>query len=113
MKTRTLLLDENLSPSLVAMLEDDFPGIAHLSQFNMLGMPDIEVWRFAGEHDWCIVSRDSDFNQLAFVNGPPPQVVWLRVGDLTTTDIADQLRRHKETIEAFLGQDDQSVLEIP
>jgi predicted nuclease of predicted toxin-antitoxin system len=113
MSNRALLLDENLSPRLVAKLESDFPGIAHVSQFNMRGMPDIEVWRFAGEHGYCIVSRDSDFNQLAFLNDPPPQVIWLRLGDLTTGEVADQLRRHKEAIQAFLGQDDQTVLEIP
>jgi len=113
MSSRALLLDENLSPTLVAKLEREFPGVAHLTQFNMLGMPDIEVWRFAGEQGYCIVSSDSDFNQLAFVNGQPPQVVWLRLADVTTGDILQCLLEHKPAILSFLRQDDAAVLEIP
>lgn len=45
MSSRALLLDENLSPALVRRLEHDFPGIAHVTQFNRQGMPDIEIWR--------------------------------------------------------------------
>lgn len=112
MSERALLLDENLSPRLVGDLKPDFPGLAHVSQFNMRGMPDIEIWRFAGEHGYCIVTTDSDFNQLAFVNGPPQQVIWLRVGDMSTEQIAEQLRRCKRAIESFLDQDEQTVLEV-
>lgn len=108
-----LLLDENLSPTLVANLGKVFPGIAHVTQFNLLGMPDIEVWRFARERGFCIVSNDSDFNQLAFVNGAPPKVIWLRLGDATTEDIAASLRKQAPTIEQFLKQDSDAVLEIP
>ncbi|MBZ0136711.1 MAG: DUF5615 family PIN-like protein [Planctomycetes bacterium] len=75
-------------------------------------MPDIEIWRFAGEQEYCIVSANSDFNQLAFVNGPPPQVVWLRLGTATTEEICDCLRQHKSAIETFLAQDEEAVLEI-
>lgn len=70
---KPLLLDENLSPALVTLLSADFAGIAHVTQFNLLGMPDIEVWRFARERGFCIVSNDSDFNQLAFVNARHPR----------------------------------------
>lgn len=112
MSSRALLLDENLSPTLVRRLEHDFPGIAHVTQFNRQGMPDIEIWRFAAEHEYCIVSSDSDFNQLAFVNGAPPQVVWLRLGTATTDQILDCLRRHKADIDAFLAQDEEAVLEL-
>ena len=113
MSSRALLLDENLSPTLVSMLGDTFPAIAHVRQFNLLGMPDIEVWRFARLQGYCIVSCDSDFNQLAFVNGAPPQVIWLRIVDAPTAVIRDCLRQHKVAIEAFMAQDADAVLEIP
>jgi predicted nuclease of predicted toxin-antitoxin system len=112
MSSRALLLDENLSPSLPAKLEPDFPGIVHVSQFNLRGMPDIEIWRFAGEHGYCIVSSDSDFNELAFVQGPPQQVIWLRLGEATTDDVRLCLLHHAAAITAFLNQDDDTVLEL-
>lgn len=110
---KPLLLDENLSPTLVALLNADFAGIAHVTQFNLLGMPDIEVWRFARERGYCIVSNDSDFNQLAFVNGAPPKVIWLRLGDATTVEIAKSLRKSAAAIEQFLNHESDAVLEIP
>ncbi|MGE3326743.1 MAG: DUF5615 family PIN-like protein [Acidimicrobiia bacterium] len=33
-----------------------------------------------------IVSKDSDFRQLAFLYGPPPKVVWLQVANASTTE---------------------------
>jgi predicted nuclease of predicted toxin-antitoxin system len=113
MSSRALLLDENLSPRLVAKLAREFSGIAHVTQFNLLGMPDIEIWRFAGEQGYCVVSTDSDFNQLAFVHGAPPQVIWLRLGDATTDEIASYLLRHKRVIDQFIAQGASDVLEIP
>lgn len=38
------------------------------------------IWEYAAEHELVVVSKDSDFRQLAFLYGPPPKVVWLRVG---------------------------------
>ncbi|MBP9892861.1 MAG: DUF5615 family PIN-like protein [Planctomycetes bacterium] len=43
MSSRALLLDENLSPKLGSMLKADFPDIAHVRHFSLLGMPDIEI----------------------------------------------------------------------
>ena len=112
MNSRALLLDESLSPKLAKALEREFPGMVHVRQFNMLGMPDIELWRFAAEHKYCIVSPDSDFNELAYVNGPPPQVVWLRMGNATTSDIGAKLLARKNVIEDFISRNTEAVLEI-
>jgi predicted nuclease of predicted toxin-antitoxin system len=112
MSSRALLLDENLSPRLVPMLEEHFVGIAHVRQFNLLGMPDAEIWRFAREQQYCIVSPDSDFNQLAYIAEQPPQVIWLRLGNLTTDQIRARLVQHREAIHAFIGQDVEAVLEL-
>ena len=35
-------------------------------------MSDTQIWEYAKEHDFVIVSKDSDFRQLAFLHGPPP-----------------------------------------
>ncbi len=48
-----------------------------------------------------IVSKDADFRQLSFVYGSPPKVIWLRVGNVTTSAIALTLRSHAAQIGAF------------
>lgn len=36
---------------------------------------------YAHRHGYVLVSKESDFNDLAFVHGPPPKVIGLRVGN--------------------------------
>lgn len=60
-----------------------------------------------------IVSKDSDFRQLAFLYGPPPKVVWLRVGNASTATVLRVLLDHTEAVEAFAISDDEALLVLP
>jgi predicted nuclease of predicted toxin-antitoxin system len=62
---------------------------------------DHEVWGFAKANGFAIVSKDLDFQQRALLLGHPPKVVWLRVGNCSTTSVAALLRRHKADLLAF------------
>ena len=73
-----LLFDENLSRKLVARLSELYPGSAHVVEFDLLERPDREIWDFAGEGGFLIVTTDADFYELAAASGPLPKVVWLR-----------------------------------
>jgi predicted nuclease of predicted toxin-antitoxin system len=96
-----LLFDVNLSPRLPERLIDAFPDSAHVSDFGLLTADDEVIWRFAAEHEFAIVSKDGDFQRLSFLFGPPPKVVWLRIGNCTT-DVAElTLRRHMKMIGNF------------
>jgi predicted nuclease of predicted toxin-antitoxin system len=65
------------------------------------------VWDFALREGFTLVTEDTDFNDLAVLRGSPPKVVWLRIGNCTTGQIEELLRRHQEAIEQF--QDDASA----
>jgi len=58
-----LLLDENLSPALVARFDADFPGSRHVRDVGLLGAADADVWEYARLHGFAIVSKDSDFRE--------------------------------------------------
>ena len=89
-----LLFDHNLSYKLVARLADLFPDAAHVRNVNLHEADDRTVWEYARANGFAIVSKDEDFHQLSFLYGAPPQVVWVRLGNCTTADIAHALRRH-------------------
>jgi predicted nuclease of predicted toxin-antitoxin system len=55
------LFDQNLSHKLVPKLADLFPDSAHVRDFNLKEAGDPAVWDFAREHQFTIVSKDSDF----------------------------------------------------
>ena len=48
----------------------------------------------AGEHGHVIVSKDSDFRRLAFLHGPPPKAIGLRVGNASTSTVLQVLLDH-------------------
>lgn len=107
-----LLFDENLSRHLVARLATHFPDSAHVTNVNLERATDREVWEFAGRHDYVIVSKDSDFNDLAFMHGRPPKVIWLRVGNASTDAIATLLADAAETVTTFASNDEDAVLTL-
>ena len=89
-----LLLDQNLSPRLLTLLADLYPGSIHVRDVGLESADDEIVWRYAAAHGLTIVSKDADFHERSFVYGHPPKVVWLRRGNCSTDEIAGLLRAH-------------------
>ena len=73
---------------------------------------DDEIRAFAGEHGFMIVSKDSDFRQLAFLNGPPPKAVWLRLGNASTAETCAALRSNQDAMAAFSESENEALLVI-
>jgi predicted nuclease of predicted toxin-antitoxin system len=108
-----LLLDQNLSRHLIGQLRDVFPGSHHVTTVGLGTATDREVWEHAREHDYIVVSKDSDFRQLAFLHGPPPKVVWLRVGNASASAVRQVILDHVTAIEEFAVSDDEALLVLP
>ena len=51
------LLDENLSPRLTALLSEPFPGSKHVCDVQLKGKSDRQIWDFASENGYTIVSK--------------------------------------------------------
>lgn len=73
---------------------------------------DYEIWVYAGENGFVIVSRDSDFRQLAFLCGAPPKVVWLRLGNATMKESLEVLLANLDLIAGFVDDDEEALLII-
>jgi len=96
-----LLFDENLSHRLLSAIQSDFPGSVHVRDAGLERADDATIWAYAREHEFTIVSKDADFHQRSFVEGQPPKVVWLRLGNCTTEKVLTTLRRHVDDIRRF------------
>jgi predicted nuclease of predicted toxin-antitoxin system len=107
-----LLLDQNLSPRLVQVIEDLFPGSRHVRDVDLQAADDGRVWAYAASHDFTIVSKDSDFHQMSFILGHPPKVVWIRLGNCSTTEVARILRAQAQAIHDFAADDESGFLAL-
>jgi predicted nuclease of predicted toxin-antitoxin system len=108
-----LLLDQNLSWKLVEPLEQLFPGTVHIKTALTITTDDREIWQYAAENGFVIVSKDDDFEQRSILLGHPPKVIWIRLGNCKTADILDLLRSSLKIIQKFDVDDEKSLLVIP
>ena len=105
-----LLLDENLSPRLVGSLSDLYPESQHVHSLELGGADDSALWDYAKAHGFAIVSKDSDFAERCVLEGEPPKVIWIRLGNCSTSEIEAQLRSAREVVRAFLEKDEETCL---
>ncbi|HEX8034629.1 MAG TPA: DUF5615 family PIN-like protein [Ktedonobacterales bacterium] len=107
-----LLLDHNLSPRLVGRLVDLYPGMGHVALVGLDRASDYAVWDYARVGNYIIVTKDSDFNDVSILRGFPPKVIWLRMGNCTTSEIELALRHGHAQVVAFATDPEASVLEL-
>jgi predicted nuclease of predicted toxin-antitoxin system len=105
-----LLFDHNLSYKLVGRLADLFPESEHVRNVNLHEADDQIIWEYARANGFAIVSKDEDFHQRSFLYGAPPKVIWVRLGNCTTTDIEQALRRHHTDLLQFHASEEGAFL---
>ena len=105
-----LLFDENLSHKLVRLLEDLLPNSVHVRDVDLKSADDPLVWEYAKDNGLILVSKDADMHQRSFLFGPPPKVVWVRLGNCSTSDVERLLRQNVSTINVFFDDPDTSFL---
>ena len=107
-----LLFDENLGPRLPRLLAASYPGSAHLRDAGLEGARDATVWAFAAEHGFVLVTKDEDFHRLSVLRGFPPKVVWVRLGNCTTAEVAALFERHREALTEFVAHPEIAFLAL-
>ncbi|MCW5960749.1 MAG: hypothetical protein KIS76_11355 [Pyrinomonadaceae bacterium] len=60
-----------------------------------------------------IVSKDADMHDLSLVFGQPPKVIWLWLGNCSTRQVEQLLRRDYEVIRLFYEDESLSLLALP
>lgn len=107
-----LLFDQNLSFKLIDQLSDLFPGSYHLQHLNLDTAFDDEVWEYAKNNGFVIITKDSDFNEYSIIRGIPPKIIWLQIGNCSTKEISNLLRKHYKDILAFESNDNEAIFSI-
>lgn len=105
-----LLFDENLAAGLAISLGDIYPQSVHVRDIGLKSSPDSVVWDYAAGNGYAIVTKDADFRQRSFLYSHPPKVIWVRLGNCSTRQVGELLRRQRMRIEAFFASDRQSFL---
>lgn len=105
-----LLLDQNLSYVLCDYLQDIFPEITHVKSISLQAASDEEIWEYAKNNSFTIVTKGSDFNERSIIKGLLPKVNWIKRGNCSTGTIASLLRNNFIRISNFISDDENSIL---
>ena len=110
--SRRLLFDQNLAPRLVGLVAADFPGSLHVRDLDLHAATDAEVLRVAAERDLVIVTKDKDFADIVTARGGGPKVLWLMLGNVSTDEIAESIRRAAASIGRLLDDSSVQVVQV-
>jgi len=106
------LIDENLSDKLVVRLQKDYPGTQHVKQLDLSEEPDATNWERAKKGAFILLTQDDDFVELCTLNGAPPKVIHLALGNRTTREWMEILDTNKEQIRIFVSDKEATLLVI-
>lgn len=101
-----------MSPRLVDLLADLFPGSIHVRSIGFEKASDQEIWEYAKVSGYVIVSKDTDFHQRSFLYGAPPKVIWIRLGNCSTSEIEELIRDNSTSVLTFESDPDAAFLTI-
>lgn len=107
-----LLFDNNLSPKLIQRLGDIFPESTHVMTEHLDESTDQDIWSFAKENGFTIVTKDSDFNEMRLLKGFPPKVIWLRTGNCRVSHIERIIRDRFIILREFYHNEASGIIEI-
>lgn len=109
---KLLLFDQHISPCLVNSLIDIYPNSVHVSTIGMGSALDIEIWQYARDNDYMIVTKDADFSEFGVMKGFPPKIIWIRRGNCSTQEIGIILRENYTAINNLSEDDDIGILTL-
>jgi predicted nuclease of predicted toxin-antitoxin system len=109
---KLLLFDQNLSPRLIDRLDDIYPGSMHVFSLGLGDAMDGEIWQYAHDHDYMIVTKDADFSEFGIIKGFPPKIIWIRRGNCSTQDIEAILRENFSAISILSDDQNTGILTL-
>lgn len=71
---------------------------------------DIEIWQYAHDNGYMIVTKDADFSEMGVVKGYLPKVIWIRRGSCSTQMIEIILRESFSSIQMLSEDEDTGTL---
>ena len=86
------VIDAQLPPGLVRLFSEQGWFAEHVNRINLGVAPDSDIWAYTNEKGAVLVTKDADFVHLARLERTGPQVVWIRLGNVTNRALQARIR---------------------
>jgi predicted nuclease of predicted toxin-antitoxin system len=96
------LVDNQLPEALCNFLTAQGHRSSHVLTLRMDEASDTEIWNYAVNGDWIVVSKDEDFLHLANRPDDSGKLLWVRIGNCRTAALLQSFERElPEIVQAF------------
>ena len=89
-----------------------YPNSEQVRRLNLENSSDLEIWTYAKSNDYTIVTFDADFFDITNLYGHPPKIIWIKIGNSPTKQIAQLLTDKAELIREFIESQKMACLEL-
>ena len=87
-------VDAQLPPVLAAWLSAWGTRARHVTELGFLTSADAQIFDAARAASAVVVTKDEDFVRLLEAHGPPPQVVWVTIGNVRNARLRSVFEQH-------------------
>lgn len=107
------LIDQNISFRIIPLISTQFKNCHHIKEFDLINKNDSEIFEYAKKNNFdAIITSDEDFYNIVQISKPPPKIIWLRTGNVSTKYLSDVLLKNFVEIELFIKNDLLECLQI-
>jgi len=99
---KKILVDENLPRTLLPALG---AGAQHATDLGPR-QSDEQLWLYARERGFVLLTKDTDFFDKLMLSGAPPKIVWVRTGNLRRVALEERITREWNSILTLLETSD-------
>lgn len=107
-----LLFDQNISFRVVKQLKTTFPDVIGVRECGLFNADDYQIWEYARQNNYTVVSFDKDIPDIGSVRGFPPKIIWLRTGNLSNPSIIALFNDHADQFAAFIANEKKGCLMV-
>ena len=108
-----LLLDANLSWRLCSFILENIGECIHVNKTELpYPAKDLEIWQYAKDQGYIIVTQDSDFLNFLETKGYPPKIILIKTGNASRKQIEAILLQAKPSIFELQNSEESGLLEI-
>ncbi|MEZ5978467.1 MAG: DUF5615 family PIN-like protein [Planctomycetota bacterium] len=105
-----LWLDAQLSPALAPRLAAELRcDVVAVRDLGLRDASDVVIFARARERGAVVVTKDADFVELVRRHGPPPQIVWITIGNSTNEHLGRVFTEHGTRVLEALRADEVLV----
>lgn len=103
-------IDAQLSPYLASWISSEFDlEVRAVRELGLRDATDREIFEAARDAGTVVLTKDSDFVFLLEQLGPPPQILWLTVGNTSNARLKETLLRSLPAAQKLLLQGEPLV----